>query len=795
MLSTLFPLYHALVPVAIAPALCAVPGSQAPLLFNDSFDQVPLGDDGSPSGWHIAVYGAQPSVTLDDPAPALAGTSLRISSDKPSDTAVYQDLSVTPSGWYRLSGWVRTEGLSADTSIHGAFCACDGPMPYSCTPNRDGDTPWRHESIVVRAPTSGVMRVAVFLVGFGQGTGTAWFDGLEVEPVSAGEAAGATVKVTDEPESPAPISPWIYGNFVEFLDHHVQGMRAQMLDDVSFEGILPPSEWCYWQTDKDVYDRPWIPTGLGGDGAVDRVNEGAFNGGWCYRLSVPTSPGLGIGIRQRGLCLRKGGKYTLSFYLRQEDLDGPIRATLGHDYGPFVSAYAVTDFTGVTGEWRKHTAVLEPDTDDDDAELSIRVASRGTVWVDQVTLVPDDNIKGWRRDVVDSVRALKPNCLRFGGSAVIAYDWTKGIGDPDKRVPFPNWPWGRMEPNDVGIDEFLQFCELVDAEPLVCASYNVGSAADAAAEVEYCNGPADSEWGSRRAANGHPEPYGVKLWQVGNEQAGEEYEQRLPDYCRAMLAADPTIELLTAFPSDGVIEGTKDLVRYVCPHYYSTSIPWMVADIRAQREHLRRLAPGRNIRIGVTEWNGTAGDWGPARAMMATQSNALYCARVLHTFQRNSDLVAMANRSGLMNGWCCGNIQTSPRGLWVTPAYYTMQLLSRHCGTRPLKVVSDDGAELRGPEFGALLDAMATLSDDGRKLTVTVVNEGGNPVETALDLSAHLRGHATATRYTLAAEGPFAVNDEARPDHVKPTESSMEVELETWVEFPAWSLTVIEVGV
>ena len=795
MLSTLFPLYHALVPVAIAPALCAVPGSQSLIVLNNSFDDDSADGGGCPSGWQMTIYGAQPSVTRDDPAPGLGGRSLRIGSIEPSDTAIHQDIIVTAGGWYRLSGWVRTEGLAADTSTHGAFCACDGQMPYSCSPNHKGDTPWRRETILVRAPTSGVMRVALFLVGFGKGTGTVWFDGIEVEPVPADQAAGATVKVTAEPASPAPISPWIYGNFVEFLDHHVQGMRAQMLEDVSFEGILPPSDWCYWQSDKDVNDHPWIPTGLGGDGGADRVHEGAFNGEWCFRIGAPTSPGLGHGIRQRGLCLRKGTEYTLSLYLRHEGLEGPVRATLGHDYGPFVSAYAAAEFTEVTGEWRKYAAVLEPDTDDDDAELSIRMASRGTVWVDQVTLMPDDNIKGWRRDVVEAVRALKPNCLRFGGSAVIAYDWTKGIGDPDRRLPFPNWPWGRMEPNDVGIDEFLQFCELVDAEPLVCASYNVGSAEDAAAEVEYCNGPADSDWGSERAANGHPEPYRVRLWQVGNEQSGEEYERRLPDYCRAMLAVDPTIELLTAFPSDGVVEGTKDLVRYVCPHYYSTSIPWVVGDMRAQREHLQRLAPGRNIRIGVTEWNTTAGDWGPARALMATQSNALYCARMLHTYQRNSDLVAIANRSGLMNGWCCGNIQTSPRGLWVTPAYYTMQLLSRHCGTRPLKVVGDGGTELRGPEFGTVLDAMATLSEDGRTLTVTVVNEGVDPVETTLDLTSHVRGRTTAKCYTLAAEAPFAANDEARPDHVKPAESYMEVEPQTRVELPAWSLTVIEVGV
>ncbi len=781
-----------LAPLALATVCCADTPVTVPLV-NAAFDQGPVSAEGAPPGWQIAVYGARPEVTCDDPAPGAAGRSLRISAAEDSDTAIYQDLPVTPSAWYRLSAWVRTERLEADTAVYGAFCACDGPSPYVCSPNRGGDSEWEREEIVVRAPGSGVLRVALFLVGFGKGTGTVWFSGLTLEPLSASEAAGDAVVVTATPRSPAPISPWIYGNFIEFLDHHVQGMRAQMLDDVSFEGILPPAEWCYWQPDKDVEDRPWHVTGLGGDGRVERLEEGAFNGRWCYRITIPTTPGYGHGIRQAGLCLRAGRRYTLSLYLRQEGLEGPVEVNLGHDWGPFVSTYAQATIEGVTGEWAKYSVVLSPDTDDDNAELSIRLARTGAVWIDQVTLLPDDHILGWRKDVVEAVRALQPRCLRFGGSAVIAYDWTQGIGDPDKRVPFANRYWGRMEPNDVGTDEFLQFCELVGAEPLVCVSYNVGTAEDAVAQLEYCNGGVDTKWGALRAANGHPAPYGVRLWQVGNEQSGEEYERRLPDYCRAMLAADPTIELLTAFPSDAVLEGTKDLARYVCPHYYTNSLPWVVRDLAEQRDRLRRLAPDRGIRIGVTEWNGSAGDWGAARAFQSTQANALYGARLMHIFQRNSDLVAMANRSGLMNGWCCGNVQTSRRGLWVTPAYYGMQLLSVHCGVEPLRVTDGKGVELRGAEFGTVLDVMATRAEDG-KLVVTVVNDGPDPVATTLDLRAHLRSSAAAKLYTLAAEGPWETNAEACPGRVAPTETATRVEPLQRHVFPAWSLTVIEVA-
>ncbi|MBM3474157.1 MAG: hypothetical protein FJX75_12885 [Armatimonadetes bacterium] len=597
----------------------------------------------------------------------------------------------------------------------------------------------------------------------------------------------ARLTVTHERLRDEPISPFIYGNFIEFLDHHVQGMRAQMLDDVSFEGLLPPAEWCYWQRDKDMDDHPWLPTG---EGAVDIVAEGAFNGAKCCRLQASS------GIRQGGLSLHAGRKYTLSLYLHGE---GPLTVSLGRDLGPFVASYAEAQITDIGPEWSKHTVVLAPDTTDPNAELAIRGHDPnsvrrefghvpqlpGALYIDQVTLLPDDHVQGWRRDVVDAVRALKPNCLRFGGSAVIYYDWRHGIGDPDHRVPFSNQPWGRMEPNDVGMDEFLQFCALVGAEPLVCASYNVGGPEDAAAQVEYCNGDTSTKWGRLRAENGHPEPYHVRLWQVGNEQAGEEYEARFASYCRAMRAADPSIEICSSFPTDALLERAADLIDYLSPHHYTPSLQAFENDLQAQRDRIARLGRGRRIRLAITEWNHTAGDWGGARALLATQYNALFCARALHLYQRNSDLVAVANRSNLTNSWWAGVVQTTRDSLFVTPAYYTMQLMSTHCGAWPLKVSGADG--------GAL-DVMATISDDGSRLTITVVNDGPDAVTATLDLSAHLKASRRAQCWVLAADGPNEMNDAPRPNHIRPIASRPRVGPTFRHEYPAWSLMVLGIG-
>ena len=137
--------------------------------------------------------------------------------------------------------------------------------------------------------------------------------------------------------------------------------------------------------------------------------------------------------------------------------------------------------------------------------------------------MPADNVQGWRRDVIEATRDVQPALVRFGGSVCDPgrYRWKNGIGDHDLREPFPNKVWGRLDSNDVGIDEFCQFCELTGVEPLICLSFSDGPQ-NAADLVEYCNGNARTGWGAKRAANGHPAPYKVKYWQIGNEISGDD---------------------------------------------------------------------------------------------------------------------------------------------------------------------------------------------------------------------------------------------------------------------------------
>ena len=129
--------------------------------------------------------------------------------------------------------------------------------------------------------------------------------------------------------------------------------------------------------------------------------------------------------------------------------------------------------------------------------------------------------------MAEALKALRPGIIRFGGSTTEGFDWTATIGDPARRVPFTTC-WGGLEPGNAGIEEFVQLCQWVDAEPLICVRFTGKKPKDAADQVEYFNGPATSPMGQLRAANGHAGPYRVKYWQIGNELGDETYQKGWP---------------------------------------------------------------------------------------------------------------------------------------------------------------------------------------------------------------------------------------------------------------------------
>jgi alpha-N-arabinofuranosidase len=490
------------------------------------------------------------------------------------------------------------------------------------------------------------------------------------------------------------------------------------------------------------------------------------------------------GIAQRGIAVTAGLPLDFEAYVRGDaELGGELTVLVGRNYGAFFRAYAALRLGGVTGDWQRVSGSLVPDASDADATLAIGACRGGTFWLDKVSLLPDDHLRGWRRDVVAAVRAMKPGSLRFGGSSLISYQWETGIGPRERRVPFVNDPWGNLEEHDVGLHEFLDFCELVGAEPLVCVNANSTTLAQVLAEIEYCNGPADTPYGRIRAAMGHPEPFDVRYWQIGNEQEGAPYERVLADYARAIRAQHPGLALLASYPSPRILAELSADLDYVCPHFYEPYTRDGEASLRALATAIRETAKNAGLKIGVTEWNHTAGDWGWARAWLLTLYNALNAARMFNMYQRLGDVVRIANRSNLANSVCSGVVQTTPSDLYLTPTYHVQAAYANFAGDVALAVLAEEDDAL---------DVAATRRSGDGEVAVFVVNAQDTPQRRRLDLAAVGMPLGPVRAWTLTGPSLEAVNSFVEKERVAPVEALLAGFGASFeYVFPSYSLTLL----
>lgn len=436
----------------------------------------------------------------------------------------------------------------------------------------------------------------------------------------------------------------------------------------------------------------------------------------------------------------------------------------------------------------------------ENATLTLDFDGPGTIGIDRVSFISEDAVLGlWRPDVVTALRDLHPGILRFGGSILEDYEWNQCLGPSDQRAPFPVQCWGGLEENFVGPEEFVALCRKIGAEPLVCLRWTAKTPADAAAEVEYFNRGPDTRWGGLRAKHGHPAPWNVKYWQIGNEVGGRDYDASVRAFAEAMRRVDPTIRILSAFPSGETLQAASGHLDYLCPHHYGCAdLPAMEASFAALESWIRRTHTTRPVRLAVTEWNTTAGDWGLGRATLQTLANALACSRYHLLMQRHADAVEIAIRSNLIDSFGSGVIQTGPGSLFCAPTYYAQQLFARAAGSHPLRIAPSTNKPqdpvpwpLAEPDLGALLSA------DGRMLRIYGVNTTPHPITVKTVLSGFDSGVRQGQALTLEdvqdASTPEVLNSRDEPDRIRVSRQAVRARGRTLdLSFPHFSLTLYE---
>jgi len=170
---------------------------------------------------------------------------------------------------------------------------------------------------------------------------------------------------------------------------------------------------------------------------------------------------------------------------------------------------------------------------------------------------------GFRRDVVQEVKELGVPIMRYpGGNFVSGYDWLHGVGPKDKRPTVLERAWNSIETNQFGTNEFIDWCRLVNTEPLLACNLGTGTPEQAAAYAEYCNMPSGARWSNLRREHGYEQPHGVKYWCLGNEMDGpwqighmpaREYGRKARDAAQQIRAVDRDTKLIACGSSNTIM--------------------------------------------------------------------------------------------------------------------------------------------------------------------------------------------------------------------------------------------------
>jgi alpha-N-arabinofuranosidase len=681
----------------------------APQLHNGNFDQ-------DLAGWTVHRHqdrAAEPVVRVEN-------HGLSIEPRGSGRAGVSQTVYLTPGSLWRLSARTSGSARIETETPSGTFGSSSG------------------QAFLLRAPSPGEVTIHLDSTG-----GPASFSDLRFEPVP--EPDPGELRVHLGAAGPRPIDAKQQGQFIEMLCRLIPSMIAQQVDNDSFEEE-PPYRFSYIK-ETDHPQRPWYP-----DGAVQTAEyaldtQDAFNGKRSQRIEIHT-PRARAGIAQDGFYTKTGGHYRLRLHMKGTGAVA-VRAVLRDAMGNVAEA---VDLGQAGAQWQPAEAVLTATRHADDATLAIGFEGPGTLWLDRVYLIGADAVEGiWRPDVVEALKGLQPGVIRFGGTSIEGLEWDQTIGNWDTRAPFTTY-WGGLEPNFVGLEEFVRLCRLAGAEPLICVRWTGKQPADAAAEVEYMNGGAETRWGSLRARNGRAAPYAVKYWQIGNEVGGQDYERSIAAFARAMRAADPSIKLMSSYPRSGVLAGAEGQLDYLCPHHYEMGdLTEVVREFESLRERIRLQGQGREVRVAVTEWNTTGGDFGLKRGILQSLGNALDCSRYHNVLQRYADLVEMGIRSNLIDSFGSGIIVTGPGWMYRAPTYYAEELYGHAAGSYPLNVERASGLpwQLQQP------DVSAALSADGRLLRIYAVNSTAAPLRPTIALADAGQSVAGAKAFVLKnREGP-----------------------------------------
>jgi alpha-N-arabinofuranosidase len=435
---------------------------------------------------------------------------------------------------------------------------------------------------------------------------------------------------------------------------------------------------------------------------------------------------------------------------------------------------------------------------------------------------PTADEDGLRGDVLDLVRELGVTTVRYpGGNFVSGFRWEDGVGPVADRPARLDLAWHSTETNAFGLHEFARWAAKAGVEPMMAVNLGTRGIQEAVDLVEYCNHPGGTALSDRRAANGAKDPFGIRMWCLGNEMDGPwqtghksaaEYGRLAAETARAMRMVDPALELVacgssgSTMPTFGsweatVLEHAYDQVDYIsCHAYYEEAdgdlgsflaspvdMDGFIEAVVATADHVRaRRRARKRIDVSFDEWNvwylsrfqeqPPPDDWPAAPRLIEDEysvADAVVVGGLLISLLRHSDRVTAACLAQLVN--VIAPIRTEPGGpAWRQTTFHPFAQAARHARGTVLRT-GQTAPAYSTARYGdvPVIDTAATHitggdGPHGDELTVLAVNRHtAQPVRLTVDLRA-FPGYVPAGHSVLADPDVRAANTLARPDRVRP---------------------------
>lgn len=703
------------------------------LLKNSSFEE---GESSIPVYWRSHTWTGTAKFYLSDEK-FIGHRSVSIQSQEGADAGIQHTVNLDTNTVYRLSGRIKTENVKTFVGL-GAFLNVHELEGVKTNPLR-GTHDWTYVETLFYVHHGSQVNINCMLGGWGNASGSVWFDDIRVEPV----VQPVKEIELDVQKTGIPISKYVYGQLIEHLGYCIQGgMWAEMLEDRKFYFPIT-DDYAPWIKDEQnefttdaVYTElvrsPWKI--VGPPGSVVMKMENAFVGNHSPRVILKGND-TPSGIEQLGLGLVQDMQYTGKIYIRGDSKACPVNVSLV--WGDRLDQRQTIIIRELQAGFIKVPLSFISKGSTDNGRLEILGKGQGDFSVGCVSLMPADNIDGWRKDTLELLKEMNATIYKWpGGNFVSGYDWTDGIGERDSRAPKKNPAWKGIVDNDVGIHEYLNLCEILNVEPSLAVNTGSGDAEAAAKLVEYVNGKSDSPMGKIRTKNDHKEPFGVKYFYIGNEMWGNHqvgylplhlYHKKHNQVVSAMRAVDPSIQAIsvgrTGTFSQVMLRESINYMDLISDNFYRRNSEDLYAHISAIPAALRVITDANrryntelslsnaNIPLVIDEW----GYWyGKSKygqtGVEYCYKDALGLVAGLHEIYRNSDLIQLVHYAQAVNA--LGAIKTTKtKATFDMPAYVFM-LYRNHFGEIPLSIKNSY----------LPLDISAALSHNRDVLVISIVN-------------------------------------------------------------------------